>query len=173
MVPGTTPLRAPVGEPSWIVVAKRYLGLHEGPGSADNPAVVRFYAMAGHPEIKHDEVPWCAAFVGAVLHEAGLPNTNSLAARSYERYGIELDEPVYGCIGTKVRKGGGHVTFVLGETPSSFICLGGNQADRVCIEAIGKGDFTSLRWPPGVKLPPNPHPLLVSVPNLMTGLAEA
>lgn len=170
------PSHAP--KPPWIVVAEKYLGLHEGPGAEDNPAVVKFYADAGHPEVKHDAVPWCAAFVGGVLHESHLPITGSLLARSYENYGIRLDRPVYGCIGVKTRKGGGHVTFIVGETPGHYLCLGGNQGDRVCIEAIPKAKspsdkFTALRWPPGVPLPPNPHPLLTSVPELKTGLSEA
>jgi uncharacterized protein (TIGR02594 family) len=164
-------------EPLWILIAKKYLGLHEGPGAEDNPQVVKFYAAAGHPEITHDAVPWCAAFVGGVLHEAGLRNTGSLMARSYEKWGIPLNRPRYGCVGVKTRKGGGHVTFILGETPSSYICLGGNQGDRVCIETIQKkaasGSFTALRWPTDAPLTGNPYPLLVSVPGLRTGLGEA
>jgi uncharacterized protein (TIGR02594 family) len=165
------------GEPLWILIAKRYIGLHEGPGSEDNPEVLKFYARAGHPEIRHDSVAWCAAFLGSVLQEAGLKGTGSLMARSYERWGIPLNRPRYGCIGVKTRRGGGHVTFVLGETPTNYICLGGNQGDRVCIEAIPKratsGSFTALRWPADAPLSANPYPLLVSVPNLKTGLGEA
>lgn len=167
-------------KPTWIVIAEKYLGLHEGPGAEDNPEVVKFYAEAGSPGVRHDAVPWCAAFVGGVLHEAGIDGTGSLMARSYEKWGIGLDmhSPVYGCIGVKRRKGGGHVCFVLGETPTTFICLGGNQGDRVCIEAIPKRKsaddyFTALRWPKEVSLPPNPHPLIASVPDLKTGLTEA
>jgi uncharacterized protein (TIGR02594 family) len=172
-VVSATPIAATAVEPPWIVIAKKYLGLHEGPGAEDNPLVVKFYAAAGHPEITHDSVPWCAAFVGGVLHEANLANTRSLLARSYAKWGIPLKTPRYGCVGVKTRVGGGHVCFILGETPTSYICLGGNQGDRVCIEAIKKDSFIALRWPSDAPLPAKPYPLLVNVPNLHTGLAEA
>lgn len=158
-------------DPPWITEAKKYLGLHEGIGAADNPNVVKFYADSGHPEVKHDSVPWCAAFVGGVLHRVDMKGTGTLWALDYAKWGQHLDKPVYGCIGAKKRVGGGHVTFILGETPSYYICLGGNQGDRVCIEAIGKGGFVALRWPSNVPL--TVHPLLTSVPNLKTQLSEA
>jgi uncharacterized protein (TIGR02594 family) len=160
-------------KPKWITVAEKYLGLHEGPGAEDNPEVVKFYAASGHPEIIHDAVPWCAAFVGGVLHEAGILGTHSLLAKSYASWGIGLNRPRFGCVGVKTRKGGGHVAFIVGETPSTYICLGGNQGDRVCIEAISKRDFIALRWPTGYPLTANPYPLMVSVPGLVTAQSEA
>jgi hypothetical protein len=41
---------------------------------------VKFYAESGHPEVKHGSVPWCAAFLGGVLHESGLKGTGTLSA---------------------------------------------------------------------------------------------
>lgn len=134
------------------MVARKYLGLAQGPGAADNPAVVKFYAEAVHPEVKHDSVPWCGAFVGGALHEAGIKGTGTLWALDYAHWGQHLDRPAYGRIGAKKRIGGGDVCFILGETPLIYICLGGNQADRVCIEAIPKSGFVALRWPSGAPL---------------------
>ena len=37
--------------------------------------------------LPHDEVPWCAAFVGACLERAGIASTRSLMARSYLGWG--------------------------------------------------------------------------------------
>lgn len=143
--------------PSWIVQAHACLGLHEGPGAADNPAVVRMYAEAGHPEVTHDAVPWCAAFVAAMLHRAGVandvPDAMKLWAPSYARLGTGLPKPYFGCVGIKTRLGGGHVTFIVGASGDYYLCLGGNQSDAVNIEAIGKHAFTAFRWPPGQELP--------------------
>lgn len=150
--PAAAPAAAIAASPPWLAIARGHIGLLEGAGDADNPAVVAFYAKAGHPEIKHDAVPWCAAFVGAVLADAGLKNTGSLLALSYETWGLPLPGPALGCIGTKRRVGGGHVFFVAGANAATVYALGGNQSDSVSIEAIPRAEVTSWRWPdnPGI-----------------------
>jgi hypothetical protein len=45
-------------EPKWLALARSEIGTKEAPGTGDNPAVVRMYADAGHPEVKHDETAW-------------------------------------------------------------------------------------------------------------------
>jgi uncharacterized protein (TIGR02594 family) len=155
--------------PAWIKLAHACVGLHEGAGAADNPAVVRLYAEAGHPEIKHDAVPWCAAFVAAMLHRAGVtndvPDPQKLWAPSYARLGQHLDKPIFGCIGVKTRVGGGHVTFILGESGNYYLCLGGNQSDAVNIEALPKYQFTAFRWPAGQEIPAY-EPLPSNIPAI-------
>ena len=47
--------------PRWYELALSERGVKEGPGEADNPVVRAYYKDAGHPEVKHDSVPWCAA----------------------------------------------------------------------------------------------------------------
>lgn len=163
-------------DPVWIKKAQQYVGLHEAPGDfADNPAVVRFYGEASHPEIKHDAVPWCAAFVAAMLHEAGVandvPDAMKLWAPSYAHLGHGLAQPAFGCIGVKTRIGGGHVTFIVGESGPYYLCLGGNQGDAVNIEAIPKAAFTAFRWPPGQPLPPV-APLPTSLAGVQHELSE-
>ena len=69
--------------PRWYELALSERGVKEGPGEADNPVVRAYYKDAGHPEVKHDSVPWCAAFVGAMLTRSGIKPSGSLAARSY------------------------------------------------------------------------------------------
>ena len=162
------------GVPPWIDIARTYLGVHEGDGLHSNPKVLKFFLEAGHAEVHNDHTtPWCAAFVGAVLHEAGLPNTGTLWALDYAKYGqkIPLDKPAIGAIATKTRHGGGHVFFVVGFDKSRVWGLGGNQNDRVCVETFPRSVIHSLSWPPGVPLP-TPHPASAGVTTGGTGGAR-
>ena len=137
----------------WMQIARGYLGEREIKGAVDNPRVVELFAQAGHAWVHDDETAWCAAFVGGVLAQAGLPGTGSLAARSYEAWGVALTGPVYGCIGVKRRTGGaawqGHVGFVVGANDLEVILIGGNQGDAVSIAAFPRRDFTAFRYPAG------------------------
>lgn len=158
----------------WLTIAKGYLGTHEGVGDADNPKVVELFALAGHPEVKHDSVAWCAAFVGGVLKKAGVENTGSLAARSYEKFGVRLEMPMFGCIGIKRRKGlawAGHVGFVVGANRNQIILLGGNQNDMVSVAAFKREDFTAFVWPKSVPIVRKDLP--TSVTGAMLNAKEA
>lgn len=138
----------------WMVIANKYIGLHEGTSLKANPTVVKFFGESGHPEIKNDHTtPWCAAFIGAVLQEAGLKNTGSLLALSYSKYGKKLDKPIVGCIATKKRKGGGHVFFVMAFDDKYIYGLGGNQSDQVSIERFPRSVIFTYSWPEGVDMP--------------------
>ena len=143
----------------------------EAPGAADNPKVVEFYRKAGFAGVKHDSVPWCAAFVGACLADAGVKPSGSLLALSYERWGEPLDGPMLGCIATKTRQGGGHVFFVVGANAQTVYALGGNQSDSVSITAIPRAQVTAWRWPKGA-----PHtnlPLPTTISGASRGGSEA
>jgi hypothetical protein len=65
----------------WIDKAKEYIGTKEIPGVNDNPKIIKLWEDAGLP-FKNDETPWCAGFVGGVLHQSGLPNTTFLTGQS-------------------------------------------------------------------------------------------
>lgn len=148
------------GEPAWLVHARAEDGTVEAPGKANNPRIVRYYAEAGHPEVKHDEVAWCAAFVGAMLHRAGHPTTGSLMARSYTRYG-EACEPRVGAIVVLPRGNDpvyGHVGFLVGYDHSSVYVLGGNQynpktkrSEIVNVSRFPRSKVLAYRWPPSLK----------------------
>ena len=140
-------------EPKWMDLARAEIGTLEIKGPKHNPKVVGYFKDAGHGEIKDDETPWCAAFVGAILRRAGIEPSGKLGARSYDTWGDRLDAPVYGCIGVKKRSGGqawqGHVGFVVAANPTTVWMLGGNQADSVSIAPFSRWQFTSFRWPEG------------------------
>lgn len=160
----------------WMTVARGYLGEREIKGAADNARIVDLFAKAGHAWVQDDETAWCAAFVGGVLAQAGLSGSGSLAARSYEGWGVALGSPIYGCIGVKKRAGGaawqGHVGFVVGANESEIILLGGNQTDAVSIAAFPRRDFTAYRYPSGFD-PAKAGPLPASVAGAKTAVTES
>jgi uncharacterized protein (TIGR02594 family) len=127
-----------------------HIGLHETAGKGATAEIVGMYAKAGHPEVTSDEVPWCAAFVGACLKDAGLPNTGSLLARSYLEYGTKLDSPKVGCIAIFKRGAppSGHVAFVTGWGQGHVRVIGGNQGDAVSEARFKEADVLGYRWPP-------------------------
>jgi len=137
-------------QPRWLACAWGELGQHEVRGAADNSHIRAFYRDAGHSESLHDEVPWCAAFVGACLERAGLAGTGSLMARSYLRWGAPVDEGRFGAVAVLSRgsdPNAGHVGFLLGETEAHIILLGGNQGDAVTVAGFPKARVLGYRWP--------------------------
>jgi len=137
-------------EPEWLVQARKCLGIKETAGRANNPHVVSFFSESGHPGVVDDSVAWCSAFVGAMLKRAGMPNTGSLAARSYLKYGTPIDTPEPGDIVVFSRGNStweGHVGFYVGETDTAVKVLGGNQDNKVSIANYSKTRLLGYRRP--------------------------
>jgi uncharacterized protein (TIGR02594 family) len=138
-------------QPAWMAAAWTELGQREVGGSADNARIRSFFREVGQPASLHDEVAWCAAFVGACLERAGHASTRSLMARSYLRWGEKLDEGRFGAIAVLSRgsdPAAGHVGFLIGEIEAHLILLGGNQGDAVSVAAYPKARLLGFRWPP-------------------------
>lgn len=139
--------------PKHMEIAAKFLGVRETPGKASNPIVDEMFTLAGFKGLK-DDVPWCAAFIAAMLKKAGLPNEVEpkmrLWAASYGRCGVASKAPVYGAIGVKTRNGGGHVGFVVAANKDFIWLLGGNQGDKVSIAKFPRASFTAYRVPTGV-----------------------
>lgn len=142
------------GAPSWFEAAKADIGIREWKGKKHNPRVVAYFRDAGFPGIKNDETAWCAAFTNAHFERQGIPGSKSLAARSFERWGVALDEPRLGCVCVFWRGSRtgwqGHVGFYAGETETHIKCLGGNQSDGVSIALMPKSRLLGYRWPCGL-----------------------
>ncbi|MGO4917823.1 TIGR02594 family protein [Pseudogemmobacter sp. W21_MBD1_M6] len=111
-------------------IARTYIGTTEGPGPADNPKILEMYATIGQDWVEHDDVAWCAAFVGHCLEQAGLRSTRKLTARSYLEWGVpvELAEAQEGDI-VVFRRGSsswqGHVGFFVAQSGQMIEVLGG------------------------------------------------
>lgn len=146
----------PTHNAALLAVASADLAVEEWPGASHNPVVLAYFEASGHGWVKDDETPWCAAFVNAKLAELGLPGTNSLAARSFEDYGVEvpLSEVLPGDIVVFWRKspdsGFGHVGFVASIENGKIHVLGGNQGNRVSVEEYGFDRFICFRRATGI-----------------------
>jgi uncharacterized protein (TIGR02594 family) len=137
--------------PVWLDVARKHLGTREVKGGKHNPVILKWWAAIRAP-FTDDETPWCAAFVGGVLEEAGIRSSRSAAARSYSKFGKELTVPAVGCIVVFWRGSPsgpfGHVGFLVGEDRAgNLMILGGNQADEVNIRAFPRSRVVAYRWP--------------------------
>lgn len=174
---------------AWIVEAKKHVGLREVKGIKHNPTIISWLNELG-AWWKDDETAWCGVFVAHCLHAAGLKrgkvNSRSKAYVKGDKagsnhypfnwygageYRIEggnkLSTPCYGCVAVKARKGGNHVTFVVGQTSDGrLVCLGGNQSDAVTYAIYRKSEFDSFMWY-GKTANPAPHrfdlPIIVNV----------
>lgn len=146
-----------------IDVARSYLGTKELKGSADNPKIMEMYRTVGHDWVEHDEVAWCAAFVGHCLEKAGLASTRKLNARSYLVWGEKVAGPEQAKEGDIIvfTRGAstsqGHVAFFLKATGSQVEVLGGNQSDGVTIARYPRSRLLGIRRPLRSDAQPRPE----------------
>lgn len=140
----------------WLDIAWAEIGVQETSGVDATPEIVAFFRDSGRPDITSDEVAWCAAFVGACLDRADIPQTippaEALLARSFLKVGQEIPDLRIGCIvvlsrGSNPRAG--HVGFCVGMTNTHVVLLGGNQGNRVSTQNYPRSRILpgGLRWP--------------------------
>lgn len=95
------------------------------------------------------KIPWCAAFINAIEKQMGKAGTGKLTARSFLKYGEEVESrPQLGDI--VVFKRGllpwqGHVGIYAGEGKDSILVLGGNQSNKVCFKYYPKKKLLGIR----------------------------
>lgn len=102
---------------------------------------------------------WCAAFVNAVLHNEGLPGSESvsdhpLMARSFTSYGEKVDTPKAGDIVVLPRgylSWQGHVGFYVGENIINgihyYVILSGNDSNSVKLNYYQSSKVIAVRRP--------------------------
>jgi uncharacterized protein (TIGR02594 family) len=137
-----------MADPKWLTLARKELGTLEIPGKRSNPKVVQYYLDVVGKSMA-DSVPWCAAFVGAMLVRADKKSTGSLMARSYVKYGDRCPAQP-GAIAVWPRGRSpiyGHVNFVESVDGNKVICIGGNQSDAVTRATYDKRKAVAFRWP--------------------------
>lgn len=139
-------------EAEWMDIARAEIGVKEYAGEADNPDVVKYLKSVealSRSDQRNDETAWCSAFVNWCIEQAGLPGTNSAAARSWLEWGTEIQEPEEGCIVVLWRDSPeswkGHVGFFIKENSNNIYILGGNQNDEVNISHYPKYRVLSYR----------------------------
>jgi len=96
------------------------------------------------------ETPWCAAFINAILGEAGYITSRSFMARSFLPWGQKVDVPKLGdvVVFSRGKPPSGHVAFYLRDYDrNNIIVLGGNQNDEVCRKVYHKSKILGYRRP--------------------------
>ena len=131
-------------------IARSYIGTTEGPGTADNSIIMEMYASVGHTHVEHDNVAWCAAFVGYCLEKSGIRSTRKLTARSYLDWGVPVDvvDARQGDIGVIPRGSSswqGHVFFIDRIEGQWVWGLGGNQDDAVNVRRYPASKLLGVR----------------------------
>jgi uncharacterized protein (TIGR02594 family) len=131
-------------------IARGYIGTTEGPGPLDNPVIMEMYATVGQSHVEHDDVAWCAAFVGHCLEKAGIPSTRKLNARSYLDWGVPVEpgDARQGDIGIIPRGTSGwqgHVFFIDRIEGAWVWGLGGNQDDAVNVKRYPVAKLLGVR----------------------------
>lgn len=127
------------------------MGQKEIPGKGANPRMLEWYAKAGHPEIKSDEVANCAAAMCCWLEEAGCANPKTLAARDFLEYGAKISEPCENCIVVfwreDPRSWKGHVARVVRWDAKTVWVRGANQGNAVNERAFPRSTVLGYRLP--------------------------
>lgn len=164
-----------MSEPSWLILARSFLGLAEIKGTKHNPVILKWWQLIG-AKLFTDEDPWCAGFVGGVLEACGIKSSKNAMARSYMKWGTVLAQPVVGCVVIFSRPpnpASGHVGFVVGRNAKgNLMVLGGNQGDKVSIAAFDTARVVGYRWPSSHPIPfYAPLPVLTSDGKLSTNEA--
>ncbi len=139
-------------KPEWLILAYNELarGVFEVEGNGDNPRILEYHSCTTL-KASEDDVPWCSSFLCWIFEKSGYQSTGSAAAKSWLEWGESLDTPKEGCIAVLSRgsKDGtsGHVGIYINETPNHVMILGGNQSNKVCVQAYPKEQVIGYRWP--------------------------
>jgi len=144
---------SPAASLPWLAEANRWLGLKEIPGPKHHAQILKWWGLI-RATYADNETAWCAGFVGGCLEAVGIPSSRSAAARSYDKWGDKVSDPVYGSIVTFWRGSPtgwmGHVAFLVGVTSAGdLLCLGGNQADGVNVAKFSRDRLIGFRFPQG------------------------
>jgi len=119
--------------PAFDLAAKN-IGLNEN----DQKAAISEYLKNGGQNLDPATTAWCAAFVNATLAQTGGQGTGALNARSFMKWGQEVQDPQRGDVAVFSRGDPngwqGHVGFFEGlNEDGSIRVLGGNQGDAVSV----------------------------------------
>ena len=118
-----------------LALSEAKSGLWKETGS--NSRILACYSAVGVKQAS-DSVPWCAAFAGSSLKNAGAPAFKTLSSLAYKGYGnsVPLEDKSKWRLNDVIvfsRSGGGHIGFFRGYNPSSgsVLIAGGNQSDNL------------------------------------------
>jgi uncharacterized protein (TIGR02594 family) len=155
--PPVQPFTPTADEPRWMQAARGEIGVHEIAGPEANPRIIEYHSCTSL-HATSDETAWCASFVNWCLKQAGVLGTNSAAAASFVNWGQAVS-PRRGAVvvvhnpamaNSNMSVSGNHVAFLVEETQTHYVLLGGNQSDMVKISNFSKASWQlkAMRWAP-------------------------
>jgi len=150
--------------PRHLMKAIELFGTEEIVGPKHNPVILAWAKETGLDKIYvSDETPWCGLFVATCLKRAGREIVATpLWALSWNKWGVEVKQPMLGDVLTFTRTGGGHVGFYVGEDATAYHVLGGNQGNKVSIVRIAKSRLSQARRPQYTNQPVNIRKVVIS-----------
>ncbi len=133
-----------------IDIALKQFGHSEVAGKEDNPEVLKYFDETGFDGAKlKDETSWCSAFVNWVALKSDCKYSGKLDARSWLGVGEATEEPNLGDVVVLWREHPkswkGHVGIFVRQTASWVYILGGNQGNRVSIQAYPRSRVLAYR----------------------------
>lgn len=130
-----------------IEVAKKYLGHHE---QTHAKVLSEFFKQSSGTNINPKDVPWCAAFVNAVLNSSGIKGSESNLTRSFLSWGEPTSEPVVGDVVVSLNgKHSGIVSKI--DADGTVYMISGNYGDKVQESPVPSRGDVLYRKPPKVK----------------------
>jgi uncharacterized protein (TIGR02594 family) len=143
-----------VNPPKMVALAIQLgkLNTNEIPGPKSNPEVMKLAEIAGVKSLyTNDDIAWCAVAHSALAIQAGkeLPfsGVERLRAKSFLKFGVHSDEPMFGDTCIFVRPGGYHVGWYVGEDDTYYHIGGGNQGNQYSVVRIYKERLLEARRP--------------------------
>lgn len=160
--------------PKTISEAFKEYGTLETPGAGNNAKILGWAKEVGVDKTySADSIPWCGLFVAVIAKRAGKAIVEApLWAANWAKFGLPVSgrrKPSLGDVLVFHRPGGGHVAFYLGETPTHYLCLGGNQSDKVCIAGVPKARCVAVRRPTYNEQPASVKPYLLGGAHVVEG----
>jgi len=150
------PMSASYANAPWMAVAMKEIGQREVRGAVHNPRIIEYHATTTFRALT-DETAWCSSFVNWCLQQAGITGTNSAAAASWLNWG-KASASRSGAITiiynsnaarSSLSASGNHVGFLVQQTTTHYLLLGGNQSNQVKISSYPKSSWRlkGCRWP--------------------------
>jgi uncharacterized protein (TIGR02594 family) len=181
-------LRAEPRAPLMVQAGLDLYGVHEIAGAASNPTILAWadevgtatksaYADWAADYYNADAIPWCGLFVALCAVRAAqgrperMPEHKYLSALEWKNWGapVLVKDALVGDVGVSQRDGGGHVFLIVGEDPTHFHILGGNQSDQVNIVRKAKAEVVAVRRPPYRALPPGARKVMLTPAGAVAG----
>lgn len=143
--------------PKMLLEAIKLFGIKEFTGKENNPVILEWAKEVGLSKTySNDEIPWCGLFIAVVAKRAGKVVVDApLWAKNWSKFGQLTIHPMLGDVVVFNRETGGHVGLYVGEDPTAYHILGGNQTNAVTISRISKNRVYSVNRPLYTNQPEN------------------